>query len=117
VDRNPQEVRGIFNSLLRFREAVRAGNLAEISRASQLFDEDLDRMTSSRGSLGISLQQIDDLKQNHEDRNNDLVARESQLLDADLAATITELTGRQVAYQASLQLLAGSNRMNLFDFL
>ncbi|MBU6237916.1 MAG: hypothetical protein KGQ51_08805 [Planctomycetes bacterium] len=117
VDRNPQEVRGIFNSLLRFREAVRAGDLAEISRASQLFDEDLDRMTSSRGSLGISLQQIDDLKQNHEDRNNDLVARESQLLDADLAATITELTGRQVAYEASLQLLAGSNRMNLFDFL
>jgi len=117
VERNPQEVKGIFNSLLRFREAVRAGDFGEISRASQLFDEDLDRMTSSRGSLGISLQQIDNLKQNHEDRNNDLAARESQLLDADLAPTITELTGRQVAYEASLQLLAGSNRMNLFDFL
>lgn len=116
-DPNPQEVRGIFNSLLRFREAVDRGDAGQVARASQLLDEDLDRLSGARGSLGVSLQQIEDLTQNHEDRNNDLVARESQLVDADLAATITELTGRQVAYQASLQLLAGSSRMNLFDFL
>ncbi|MFN9714524.1 MAG: flagellin [Planctomycetota bacterium] len=117
ADPNPQEVRGIFNSLLRFREAVRVADPAMVARASQLFEEDASRLSSSRGSLGISLQQIDDLTQNHEDRTTDLTKRESQLIDADLAATITEITGRQTAYQASLQLLSSNNRLNLFDFL
>jgi flagellin-like hook-associated protein FlgL len=117
ADPNPQEVRGIFNSLLRFREAVRVADPAMVARASQLFEEDVSRLSSSRGSLGISLQQIDDLTQNHEDRTTDLTKRESQLIDADLAATITEITGRQTAYQASLQLLSSNNRLNLFDFL
>jgi flagellar hook-associated protein 3 FlgL len=117
TDPNPQEVRGIFNSLLRFRDAVERGDTGQVARASQLLDEDLNRLSSSRGSLGVSLQQIDDLTRNHEDRSNQLVERESKLIDADLPATITELTGRQVAYQASLQLLSGANRLNLFDFL
>jgi flagellin-like hook-associated protein FlgL len=117
TDPNPQEVRGIFNSLLRFRDAVRTEDPAMVARASQLFDEDISRLSSSRGSLGISLQQINDLTQNHEDRSNDLTERESKLIDTDLAATITEITGRQTAYQASLQLLSSSNRLNLFDFL
>jgi flagellar hook-associated protein 3 FlgL len=117
ADPNPQEVRGIFNSMLRFRQAVDQGDAGQVARASQLLEEDLRRLSSTRGSLGISLQQIDNLTQNHEDRTNDLLDRESKLIDADLAATITELTNRQVAYEASLQMLAGSTRLNLFDFL
>jgi flagellar hook-associated protein 3 FlgL len=116
-DPNPQEVKGVFNSLLRFREAVERGDLGQIARAAELFDEDLDRLTASRASLGVSLQQIDDLNRNHEDRNNDLTQSESRLFDADIAATIADLNGRQIAYEASLKLLAGTNRLNLFDFI
>ncbi|MFO0014592.1 MAG: hypothetical protein ACK553_17795 [Planctomycetota bacterium] len=116
-DPNPQEVRGIFNSLLRFRDAVQQGDPGQVSRAAQLLDEDLGRLSSSRGSLGVSLQQMDDLTRNHEDRTNGLVEQESKLIDTDLVATINDLRGRQTAYEASLQLLTGTNRLNLFDFL
>jgi len=117
TDPNPQEVRGIFNSLLRFQQAVEKGDIGAIGRVAELVSDDLARLTSSRASLGVSLQQIDDLTRNHEDRFNDLKESESRLLDADLAATITELNGRQVAYEAGLKLLANSGQMNLFDFI
>jgi flagellar hook-associated protein 3 FlgL len=116
-DPNPQEVRGIFNTMLRFRDAVERGDVGGVARASQLLDEDLDRLTTSRSSLGVSLQQIDDLNRNHEDRTNDLKESESKLFDADLATTIAELNGRQTAYEAGLKLLASSSRLNLFDYI
>ncbi len=117
VDGNPQEVRGIFNSMLRFRDAVQTGDSGAIARASDLLDQDLERIGTSRSSLGVSLLQIDDLNRNHEDRFNDLKASESKYLDADLASTITELNGRQIAYEAGLKLLADNNRLNLFNYI
>ncbi|MBM3964262.1 MAG: flagellar hook protein, partial [Planctomycetes bacterium] len=82
-----------------------------------LLDEDLDRLSSSRGSLGISLQQIDDIQRNHEDRQNELKAAESENLDADLASVITELNARQVAYEAGLKLLANNSKLSIFDYI
>ena len=117
TDPNPQEVRGVFNSLLRLREALTKSDAGQIARASGLLDEDLDRLSGSRGSLGISLQQIDDLERNHEDRQNELKAAESENLDADMASVITELNARQVAYEAGLKLLANNSKMSIFDFI
>jgi flagellar hook-associated protein 3 FlgL len=117
TDPNPQEVRGVFNSLLRLREALTKSDAGQIARASGLLDEDLDRLSGSRGSLGISLQQIDDLQRNHEDRQNELKAAESENLDADMASVITELNARQVAYEAGLKLLANNSKLSIFDFI
>ena len=117
TDPNPQEVRGVFNSLLRLREAVTKNDAGQIARASGLLDEDLDRLSGTRASLGISLQQIDDLQRNHEDRQNELKAAESENLDADMASVITELNARQVAYEAGLKLLANNSKMSIFDYI
>lgn len=117
TDPNPQEVRGVFNSLLRLREALTKSDAGQIARASNLLDEDLDRLSGSRGSLGISLQQIDDIQRNHEDRQNELKAAESENLDADLASVITELNARQVAYEAGLKLLANNSKLSIFDYI
>jgi flagellin-like hook-associated protein FlgL len=38
-------------------------------------------------------------------------------LDADLASVISELTHRQAALQASIQLMGQTARMTLFDYL
>lgn len=117
TDPNPQEVKGIFNSIIRFRNAVEKGDQGQIARASSLLDEDINRLAMSRSSLGVSLQQIDDMTRNHEDRNLDLKENESKILDADMATVISEMNGRQIAYEAGLQLLAGTNKLNLFDYI
>jgi flagellar hook-associated protein 3 FlgL len=116
-DPNPQEVKGVFNSLIRLREAIQSNDPAAVGRAVELIDTDLDRLSLSRGSLGVQQQRIDDLINLQEENKIDLKADESKNLDADLASTISELTGRQAAYEASLKLLASASQLSLFSFL
>ncbi len=117
ADPNPQEVSGVFNSLFRLRDAIQSNDLDGIGRASALLDEDLNRLSATRASLGIEQQQIDTLKTRQEDSQNLLKDDESKNLDADMATTISDLTGRQVAYQASLQLLSNTQKLSLFDYI
>lgn len=116
-DANPQEVKGVFNSLVRLRDAIQSNNPLEVERAVGLLDEDLERLSQSRGTLGVQQQRIDDLRNIQEENKIELKADESRNLDADLASTISELTGRQAAYEASLKLLASASQMSLFTFL
>jgi len=116
-DPNPQEVKGVFNSLIRLREAILAKDTTAVARAVGLVDEDLSRLSLSRGSLGVQQQRIDDLKQLQEDNQIALKADESANLDADLASTISELLARQASYEASLKLLANASQLTLFNYL
>ncbi len=116
-DPNPQEVKGVFNSLIRLREAISAKDTSAIARAVELVDADLSRLSLSRGSLGVQQQRIDDLKSLQEDNQVQLKADESQNFDADLAKTITELQARQASYEASLKLLGNASQLSLFNYL
>jgi len=116
-DPNPQEVKGVFNSLIRLRDAIAAQDTSAIARAVELVDGDLSRLTLSRGSLGVQQQRIDALKNLQEDNKIELQADESRNLDADFAKTITELQGRQAAYEASLKLLGNSSQLSLFNYI
>ncbi len=117
TDPNPQEVKGVFNSLIRLREAILSQNTSAVARAVDLVDSDLSRLSLSRGALGIQQQRIDDLKSLQEENKIQLQAEESQNLDADFAKTISELQARQASYEASLKLLGTSSQMSLFNFL
>lgn len=116
-DPNPQEVKGIFNSLLRLRDAIEANNPSATARAVELLDGDLSRLSLSRGDLGVQQQRIDNLINFQEETKIELKADESRNFDADLTATISDLTARQVAYEASLKLLANASQMSLFNYL
>ncbi len=116
-DPNPQEVKGVFNSLIRLREAILAQDLSGVARAVDLVDSDLSRLSLSRGSLGVQQQRIDDLKSLQEENRIQLKAEESQNLDADFATTISELQARQASYEASLKLLGNASQLSLFNFL
>ncbi len=52
IDPNPQEVEGIFNTLIRLRNSIADGDSPQIARATELLDADLDRMSLARGALG-----------------------------------------------------------------
>jgi len=116
-DPNPQEVNGAFNSVMRLRQAVADGNSAEVGRASALIDDDIARLSFTRGSLGIRQQRIDSLKALTEDNITQLKSQESDNRDVDFAALISELTARQAAYDANLRLLAQANQASLFNYL
>lgn len=116
-DPNPQEVRGIFNSLTRLRDAIDHQDLAEIARSVQLMDQDLERLSLSRGSLGVEQQRIDNLKAIKEESRIALKADESNQIEADMVSVISQLNARQVSYEASLRLLASANQLSLFNYL
>ncbi len=116
-DPNPQEVKGVFNSLIRLREAIIAKDTTAVARAVELVDLDLSRLTLSRGSLGVQQQRIDDLKSLQAENQIILKAEESRNLDADLVQTISELQARQVSYEASLKLLGSASQLSLFNYL
>jgi flagellar hook-associated protein 3 FlgL len=116
-DPNPQEVNGAFNSIIRLRQAIADGDTVEIGRASGAIDRDIDRLSFTRGTLGIRLQRIDSLKTLAEDNINQLKSQESENRDVDFASLITELNARQAAYEANLRLLAQANQQSIFNYL
>ena len=117
TDPNPQEVKGVFNSLIRLREAIASNDTTAVARAVGLVDADLSRLSLSRGALGVQQQRIDDLKGLQEENQIQLKSEESTNIDADLAKTISELQARQASYEASLKLLGNSSQLSLFNFL
>jgi flagellar hook-associated protein 3 FlgL len=116
-DPNPQEVKGVFNSLKRLRDAIQSEDSNEMARAVELIDKDLERISLSRGSLGVELQRIDSLKIFQEDTKVGLKESESNNLEADLATVISNLNARQASYEASLKLLANANQSSLFNYI
>lgn len=116
-DTNPQEVKGAFNSTLRLRQAIADGNIAEIGRASEMINRDIDRLSFTRGTLGIRLQRIDSVRTLTEDNITQLKSQESENRDVDFASLITELNARQAAYEANLRLLAQANQQSIFNYL
>ena len=116
-DPNPQEVKGVFNSLKRLRDAIQSDDSNEMARAVELIDKDLERISLSRGSLGVELQRIDSLKIFQEDTKVGLKESESKNLEADLATVISNLNARQASYEASLKLLANANQSSLFNYI
>ena len=88
-----------------------------MARAVELIDKDLERISLSRGSLGVELQRIDSLKIFQEDTKVGLKESESKNLEADLATVISNLNARQASYEASLKLLANANQSSLFNYI
>ncbi len=118
ADSNPQEVSGVFNSIVRLRNAILGNDAAELERIAGQLDVDLDRIGLVRGQIGVEQQRIDSLKIANEDQITQAAEDQSLLLDTDYAQAISELGSRQVAYEASLQLLANMIKgANLFNFI
>jgi flagellar hook-associated protein 3 FlgL len=116
-DVNPYETTGVYNSILRLRNAIRDQNVSEIGRASQMIDDDIDRLSLARGDLGIRQQRNDSLIEANEDLVTELKSKESDERDVNIADAISQLTARQAAYDANLRLLAQISRSTIFDYI
>jgi flagellar hook-associated protein 3 FlgL len=116
-DVNPQEVSGVFNSLLRLQDALTNFDRGKLTRAVALLDQDFDRVNFARGEIGARNRTLDTVKSQLEDENVLLKSNLSDAIDTDLTDAISQLTSRQAAYQASLQLASVLFKTTLLDFL
>jgi flagellin-like hook-associated protein FlgL len=117
ADVNPQEAVGVFNTLLRLTEAVLAGDDRGITRAVELLDIDLDRVTLARGELGSRQRTLDVLESRLQDEDIELRRVLSEEIEADLVETFSNLAARQTALEASLRQSASILRTSLLDYL
>jgi flagellar hook-associated protein 3 FlgL len=114
---NPQEVAGVFNSLLRLASALETNNLSDIERAMALLDEDFDRINFSRAEIGFRGRNLEALQIRIDDETNQVNGSLSQEIDTDYAAAIASLASRQAALEASLRLSAQLSQLTLLNFL
>lgn len=114
---NPQEVEGVFNSLLRLQSALQSNNYPEIERAIALLDKDFDRINFSRAEIGFRGQNLDALKSRSDDETIQVKDALSQEIDTDYTTAISSLTSRQASLEASLRLTAQTSRLTLLNFL
>lgn len=117
VNVNSTEVDGVFSTLIKLRQAISDQNAEGVQSAWQSLDRDLDRLNVARGLVGSRQQNIARRIDKSMEEQIRLKEVESEHLDADLARVISELTHRQAALEASLQLMGQTARMTLFDYL
>lgn len=114
---NPQETRGIFNSLLRLKDAIASKNVQEVSRIAGLLEQDIERLSFTRGALGARDQHVDVLKARGEDEILELKTNLSLEIDVDIVQAISEMTAKQASFQASLQMTGQLYQLTLLDFI
>ena len=117
TDPNPLESNGIFNALLRLREAIAENDLDGIDRAVARLDESYDTLSFSRAELGARSRGLEVLKQRHEDEDVELRRVLSNEIDTDLVEAISQMTIRQASLQASLRLIGRTLQLTLLDFI
>ena len=117
TDQNFLENESVFNTLIRLRDALTDGDLNGVERALADINVDIDRVTFARAEIGATAQGLELSKTSLEDEQIQLKSALSEEIDVDLVAAISELTARQIAMQASLQVTANIMQLSLLDFI
>jgi len=100
-----------------FITALQADDLAGIQTALGDFLSGVDQTAALRARVGASMNRVDDIHY----RNADQFIRENEVLsgyvDADIAATASELAQAQFGLQAAMTATARINQVSLLDLL
>lgn len=116
-DKNYLENKSVFNTLIRLRDALEANDLGSVERALEDINVDIDRVTFARAEVGATAKGLDLSKATLEDEQIQLKSALSEEIDVDLVQAISELTSRQLAMQASLQVTANIMQLSLLDYI
>jgi flagellar hook-associated protein 3 FlgL len=111
------QVEGVFTSLARMKAAISSGRPEQMESITQAIDIDLQRISLARGLVGARQQSIANIQSSTDEQRIALKEVESNELDADLAATISSLSSREAALQASLTLMGKVTQLSLFNYL
>ncbi|MFI4877059.1 MAG: flagellar hook-associated protein FlgL [Blastopirellula sp. JB062] len=116
-DANPRETKSIFNTLIRLNEAVVARDYVQITRLVDSLDDDLNRLSFTRGELGARSQNVELLQTRLEDDMIELEANLSTEIDVDWVEAASDFAAQQASYQASLQTIGQIYQLSLLDYI
>jgi flagellar hook-associated protein 3 len=117
ADANPQETEGLLTALARLQHGLTTNDLEEMSRAMAALDQGTVNFNFSRAELGTRQQGLDALQQQLDTETTDLQAAMSADYDVDMAEAVTQLTAKQVAYEASLRAIGQISQFSLLNFI
>jgi flagellar hook-associated protein 3 FlgL len=111
------QVEGVFSSIIRLKSAITNNRPEDLPSIVESIDADLERLSMARGVVGSRQQSIESIKSISADQQIALKQIESHELDSDLAKVISDLTGRQAALEASLQMMGQVTKLTLFNYI
>jgi flagellin-like hook-associated protein FlgL len=117
TDPNPLEAHGVFNTLLRLARALEDNDVRQIERTVALLDQDMERARFAQAETGASLQALEATEQRLQDEEVELRSALSDEIDVDLVEAISQLTTKQVAFEASLRSMGQIFQLSLLNFL
>lgn len=113
----PVYEQGVFHYLYVLRDALLANDSAEITRAGGVLRDEVDRVASVRGTVGVRLQTLAMSKTQVEDEQLRIQGLLSEVRDLDYAAAASRFNTLEATYQASLRTAASILPLSLLDFL
>ena len=117
ADTNPRTSNGIFGILTRLENALRTGNNAELTRLGDMVETELDRFRQVQGEVGNRLQLVDRVDDQLTDGELHMRETLSGELDTNMSEAILEISQRQAAMQATMQVAASALRLSLWSYL
>ncbi len=116
-DVRPLETESLFTALIRLQHALEADDVGGVQRAVEMLDRKVVDLNFARAELGARQQSLDLLQYRIDTEEIELRSVLSLEYDADLAEVVSNLTGRQAAFEASLRSMGSILRVSLLDYL
>ena len=116
-DVNPRQATGIISILVNLQMSLESGDDNELARLVDLLDVESERFNLVRGEVATRLQVTESVEQSIVDEELLLTEARSDVFDADLTQSITEMAHAQQAFQVTLEIAARSMQLNLMSYL
>lgn len=107
----------IFTNLISFRTALEDNNVAGIQAAIDSMDVDFANISATVADVGSKVNRMKTKESIMQDLEIIKAVRLSKIEDADLAEAITNLKGKEFAYQAALASSATVMKLSLVDYV
>lgn len=114
---NPKESTGVLNLLSRLETALRNNDDKGIERIGTMLDQEIGRVNQVRADLGTRQSILEDADGRLQDQEVQIKDAISKDFDTDLTQVIVEITQRQNAFQANLQVTSKALQLTLLSFL
>ncbi len=113
----------LFTVLTRAEEAIRAGNVDNINGAGGSIQAQIENLEiaanqnrSQRSTLGARAQRVDSAMVHQEDAQIDLKQILSRYQDADMLQVFNDITQKETAFQAALNITGRVSQISILDY-